>query len=223
MTTNQSTQAKPQVAPTDLKPNPEFARLASDEVIARTAQALTANGFTAIVVDSGEQARQKVHELLTPGAEVFDSTSRTLDAIGLTQEIHAGDIPYNAIKPQIYGMDRQTQMREIRKLGAAPDYVIGSVHALTEQGAMLIASASGSQLGPYASGAGNVIFVVGAQKIVPNLETGLRRIYEYSYPLEDARARQAYGFGSRVAKILIINIENPGRVSVILVKEQLGF
>ena len=82
---------------------------------------------------------------------------------------------------------------------------------------------SGSQLGPYASGAGNVIFVVGAQKIVPNLETGLRRIYEYSYPLEDARARQAYGFGSRVAKILIINIENPGRVSVILVKERLGF
>ena len=135
MTTNQSTQAKPQVAPTELKPNPEFARLASDEVIARTAQALTANGFTAIVVDSGEQARQKVHELLTPGAEVFDATSRTLDTIGLTQEIHAGDIPYNAIKPQIYGMDRQTQMREIRKLAAAPDYVIGSVHALTEQGA----------------------------------------------------------------------------------------
>ncbi len=217
------TQVNSQVAAPNLEPNMRFAELPTDDVIARTAQALTANGFNVIVVENGEQARQKVHELLTPGAEVFDATSRTLEAIGLAKELHAGDIPYNAIKPQIYKMDRQTQMREIRKLGAAPDYVIGSVHAVTEQGTLLIASASGSQLGPYASGAGNVIFVVGAQKIVPNLETGLRRIYEYSYPLEDARARQAYGFGSRVAKILMINSDSPGRVSVILVKENLGF
>jgi L-lactate utilization protein LutC len=217
------TQVNSQVAAPNLEPNMRFAELPTDDVIARTAQALTANGFNVIVVENGEQARQKVHKLLTPGAEVFDATSRTLDAIGLTKELHAGDIPYNAIKPQIYKMNRQTQMREIRKLGAAPDYVIGSVHAVTEQGTLLIASASGSQLGPYASGAGNVIFVVGAQKIVPNLETGLRRIYEYSYPLEDARARQAYGFGSRVAKILMFNSDSPGRVSVILVKENLGF
>src|SRR5436309_12341529 len=127
-----------QVAPALLEANPKFAQLATDEVVARTAQALTANGFNVIVVENGEQARQKVHELLTPGAEVFDASSSTLDAIGLTQELHAGDIPYNAIKPQIYKMDRQTQMREIRKLGAAPDYVIGSVHAVTEQGTMLI-------------------------------------------------------------------------------------
>ena len=89
---------------------------------------------------------------------------------------------------------------------------------------LLVASFSGSQLGPYASGAGKVIFVVGAQKIVLDLETGLRRIREYSYPLEDARAFEAYGMHSGVNKILIINREiTPGRVSVVLVKEQLGF
>src|SRR5439155_21913563 len=135
-----------------------------------------------------------------------------------------GDIPYDAIRPQLYAMDRETQGREMRKLGSAPDYVVGSVHAVTEEGALLVASFSGSQLGPYASGAGQVIFVVGTQKIVPDLETGLRRIREYSYPLEDARAFEAYGMHSGVNKILIINREiTPGRVSVVLVKEQLGF
>ena len=120
-------------------------------------------------------------------------------------------------------MDRETQGREMRKLGSAPDYVVGSVHAVTEEGALLIASFSGSQLGPYASGAGQVILVVGTQKIVPDLETGLRRIREYSYPLEDARAREAYGMGSAINKTLIIEGDFPGRISVVLVKEQLGF
>jgi hypothetical protein len=214
------TKAAPQFV---ITPNPEFERLASDDQLARTAAALEANGFRVIIVENGEHARQTLHELLPSGAEVFDATSRTLEAIGFTKELHAGDIPYNAVKPQLFKMDRHTQMREMRKLAAAPDHVVGSVHAVTEQGVLLIASASGSQLGPYASGAGNVIFVVGTQKIVPNLETGLRRIYEYSYPLEDARARQVYGFGSRVSKILMFNSERPGRVTVILVKEQLGF
>src|SRR6266852_3415619 len=112
------TQVNFQVAAPNLEPNMRFAELPTNDVIARTARALTANGFNVIVVENGAQARQKVHGLLTPGAEVFDATSRTLESIGLTKELHSGDIPYNAIKPQIYKMDRATQMREIRKLGA---------------------------------------------------------------------------------------------------------
>lgn len=80
-----------------------------------------------------------------------------------------------------------------------------------------------TQVGPYASGAGHVIVVAGTQKIVPDLETGLRRIREYSYPLEDARIRQAYGMATRINKTLIIEGDLPGRTSVILVKEQSGF
>ena len=97
------------------------------------------------------------------------------------------------------------QRREMRTLAASPDYVVGSVHALTEDGSLLIASASGSQLGPLVSGAGHVILVIGAQKIVSDVATGMRRIYEYCYPLEDARARRAYGVPSGVNNILIIN------------------
>src|SRR5437660_12883429 len=116
------------------------------------------------------------------------------------------------------------QGREMRQLSAAPDWVVGSVHAVTEDGSLLIASASGSQLGPVVSGAGHVILVIGAEKIVPDVATGLRRIYEYCYPLEDARARRAYGVPSGVNNILIINKAiTAGRVTAIIVKERLGF
>jgi hypothetical protein len=121
-------------------------------------------------------------------------------------------------------MDRQTQADEIRRLGAAPDVMLGSVHAVTETGSLIAASMSGSQLGPYVSGAGKVILVVGTQKIVADLEEGLRRINEYAFPLEDARAQEAYGVHSGVNKVLIVNREiNPGRVTVVLVGQAIGF
>jgi hypothetical protein len=121
-------------------------------------------------------------------------------------------------------MDRATQADEIRRLGASPDIMLGSVHAITETGSLVAASASGSQLGPYASGAGKLILVVGTQKIVDGLEGALRRIDEYVFPLEDARAQAAYGVHSGVNKLLIINREwIPGRITVILCVETLGF
>src|SRR6266480_7686204 len=104
-------------------------------------------------------------------------------------------------------LDRDTQADEIRRLSAAPDVMLGSAHAVTETGTLLAASMSGSQLGPYASGAGQVILVVGTQKIVSDLEEGLRRVNEYAFPLEDARAQAAYGIHSGVNKVLIINRE----------------
>jgi hypothetical protein len=204
-------------------PNPEFAELASDDRIRATAAALERNGMSALVVTTGEEARRQVLELLPEGAEVFNATSRTLEIIGVAEEVERSG-RYRAVRPRLYQMDRLMQGREMRKAAAAPDYLVGSVHAVTEQGSLLVASASGSQLGPLVSGAGTVILVVGAQKIVPDLETGLRRIEEYCYPMEDARARKAYGIPSGVNNVLIVNrLLAPGRVTVILVGEQLGF
>jgi hypothetical protein len=121
-------------------------------------------------------------------------------------------------------MDRETQADEIRRLTSSPDVMLGSVHAVTETGSLVAASASGSQLGPYASGAGKVILVVGTQKIVSDLGEALRRIDEYVFPLEDARAEAAYGVHSGVNKVLIINREYlPGRITVVFVDEALGF
>jgi hypothetical protein len=201
----------------------EFNVVASDDIIEETAAALVSNGIRALVVGSGAEAKDLVTQLLTAGAEVFNNTSRTLEAIGLAEDIERSG-RYQPLRLRLYQMDREMQQREMRLLAAAPDYVVGSVHAVTEGGSLLIASASGSQLGPLVSGAGYVILVVGGQKIVPDIETGMRRIHEYAYPLEDSRAREVYGIPSGVNNILIINrVMVPDRLTVILVKERLGF
>jgi hypothetical protein len=201
----------------------EFSRLASEQQLRAVANALEHSGISANVVDSGEQARQAVRSLLPVGAEVYNNTSRTLEATGVAEDIERSGL-YQPLRPRLYQMDRQMQGREMRQLSAAPDWVVGSVHAVTEQGALLIASASGSQLGPIVSGAGHVILVIGGQKVVSDLSSGLRRIDEYCFPLEDVRARQAYGVPSGVNNVLIINKTiAPGRITAILVRLQLGF
>jgi len=201
----------------------KFSRVATREQIRAVAKALEGNGITCMVVDSAEEARKVVQSSLPVGAEVYNNTSRTLEVIGVAADIERSGL-YQPLRPRFYQMDREMQGREMRQLSASPDWVVGSVHALTEEGSLLIASASGSQLGPIASGAGHVLLVVGAQKIVPDLETGLQRIDEYCFPLEDRRARLAYGVPSGVNNVLIINkAMTPGRITAILVNEPLGF
>jgi hypothetical protein len=201
----------------------EFARLASGEQLGTVAKALERNGITASVVDSGEEARAAVRAILPVGAEVYNNTSRTLEVVGIAEDVERSGL-YQPLRPRLYQMDREMQSREMRLLSAAPDWLVGSVHAVTEEGSLLIASASGSQLGPIVSGAGHVVLVIGGQKVVPDFDSGLRRLYEYCFPLEDLRAREAYGVPSGVNNVLVINkVLVPGRITAILVQESLGF
>jgi len=207
----------------NIVPNREFAQLASDEQIERAAKALETNGIHPIIAENGEEARRIFFELLPEGAEVFLGASVTLETLGIKDIIDKSG-RYDAIRPKMFAMNRETQGREIRKLGGAPDFAAGSVHAVTEDGQVMIASNTGSQLSPYASGAGKVIWVVGAQKIVKNLDEGFRRIYEYDLPLETEHMQQLYNAGTGVNKVLIINREiRPNRITMIIVREQLGF
>ncbi len=200
----------------------QWEKLANGESIQRAVSALNANGIETFVVESGQEAKEKVLEMIPAGSEVMTMSSVTLDTIGLSKEINESG-RFTSIRNKIYSMDRNTQGAEMRKLGATPEWAISSVHAVTEDGKVLIASASGSQLPAHVYGAGRVIWVVGVQKIVKNLDEGIKRIYEHALPLEDVRARKAYGFGSSVNKILIVNKDSPGRTTMILVKESLGF
>ncbi len=201
----------------------EFAQVSSATRIAAVAEALEHNGMRAFVVPSGDEARQTVASLIPPGAEVFNNTSRTLESIGVADDIERSG-RYEPLRLRLFQMDREMQAGEMRTLAASPEYVLGSVHAVTEGGSLLIASASGSQLGPIVSGAEHVILVIGGQKIVADVETGIRRILEYSFPLEDRRAREAYGVPSGVNNILIINrTVAADRITAILVHESLGF
>jgi hypothetical protein len=200
-----------------------FATLADESRVKRTTAALEANGISVLRAADATEARRIVLGLIPHGSQVHHGASQTLDVAGITEEIDKSGL-YKPLRPRIFGMDRETEGDEIRRLGAAPDFMLGSVHAVTETGSLLAASMSGSQLGPYASGAGKVILVVGTQKIVSDLEEGLRRIDEYAYPLEDARAQAAYGIRSAVNKVVVINREiTPGRITVVLVDEVLGF
>lgn len=206
-----------------LTPNPVFATLPSRERVTRVAVALEANGFRAIVVDTAAQAREAVLALLPEGAEVFDAASQTLEALGMTEEI-AQSGRYQPVRPKLMELYAQGDRAGMRKIGAAPEVMIGSVHAITEEGEALIASGSGSQLGPYAYSAASVIWVVGTQKLVADIDEGLRRLREYSFPREDARMRALTGQPSSLNKILILNREMvPERTTVILVNEKLGY
>ena len=201
----------------------QFGTLADDARVKRAAAALEANGIKVLRAGDAAEAKRIVLSLIPEGAQVHHGASQSLEETGILDAIEKSG-RYEHLRPRIWSMDRKTQADEIRRLGAAPDVMLGSVHAVTETGSLITASMSGSQLGPYVSGAGRVILVVGTQKIVSDLEEGLYRVNDYSLPLEDARAQAAYGINSAVNKVLIINREIvPGRITVVLVNEVLGF
>ena len=200
----------------------DFLTLASEESIVKTVDALKENGIEAFVFNSREELKKKLFELIPENAEIMTMTSVSLDTLGIPAEINDSG-RYNSIRKKLGRMDKKTQGSEMRKLGAAPDYAIGSVHAITENGEVLIASATGSQLPAYVYGASHVIWVVGTQKIVKDAYEAVERIYKYCLPMEDARAKKAYGKGSKVAKLLTIASETNGRVTILFLNEEIGF
>ncbi len=200
----------------------DFARPASEATLNAVADRLRERNFEVVIVGTAAEAKAAVLDHIPQGAEVHSGKSKTLEDIGVFKELMESD-RFDFVRKRTFKMDRKTQMREITKLGAAPEYMVGSVHALTEAGQLVTASATGSQLGPYASGAQALILVVGSQKIVPNLDEALRRITEYVQPYEDARLREQVGIGTKLARILILERDfNPGRTTVILVRELVG-
>lgn len=203
----------------------QYDQLATKESVDKTIEALKSNGIEAKFVETGEDAKKEILSLIPQGAEVMNMTSVTLDTLGIPEEINESG-KYDSVRSKLNKMDRQTEGSKMQKLGAAPDWAVGSVHAVIEDGHLLIASNTGSQLPAYASGAQHVIWVVGTQKIVKNNDEALKRIYEYVLPLESVRANKAYNIttGSNVSKLLILNKEvKPGRIIVIFVGEKLGF
>jgi acyl-CoA hydrolase len=199
-----------------------FTALPDDRTLSETVVALEEHGFSVDVVDSLDAAREAVLALIPEGSSVMTNTSVTLQETGIADGIDDGG-PYDSARTKMLGLDYATQLQEMKAIGGQPDYALGSVHAITRDGTLVIASASGSQLASYAWGAANVIFVVGAQKLVPDLEVAHARIYEHSLKLEDGRAYAAYGQNSFVGKVLEIHQEFPGRIHVVLIRQAVGF
>jgi len=199
-----------------------FTTLPDEHTLAATVTALEEHGFSVEVVDDLDAARQAVLARIPRGSSVMTNTSVTLAETGITDAINENG-HYDSARARMAELDFATQLREMKAIGGQADYALGSVHAVTRDGTLVIASASGSQLASYAWGAANVIFVVGAQKLVPTLEAARERVYSHSLVLEDARAVVAYGQHSSVGKILEIHSELPGRIHIVLIREAVGY
>lgn len=200
----------------------DFTLAPTEAVIQDVAKRQRERNIEVVVIDGGEQAREVVLERLPLGAEVHSARSKTLEDTGIYEAIH-DPTRFGPLRPRYITMDRRTQGRAIRKLVASPDYMVGSVNAVTRDGQLVVASASGSQLGPYSGAAGKVILVVGSQKIVPDLEAALRRIRVYALEEEDRQARAAGNLRAFVGKALIIEREwEDGRMTVVLVRKPVG-
>lgn len=199
-----------------------FTTLPDERTLADTIVALEEHGFSVDVVDELDTARDAVLARIPHGASVMTNTSMTLEESGIADAINSSG-NYDSARNRMMAMDVATQAQEMKAIAGQADYTLGSVHAVTRDGVLVIASASGSQLAAYAWGTANVIFVVGNQKLVPDLETARERIYQHSLPLEDSRALAAYGMNSRVGKLLEIHQEDPGRIHIVLIRQQIGF
>jgi acyl-CoA hydrolase len=199
-----------------------FATLPTEQALAATVTALEEHGFSVQVVDDLDAARQAVLARIPQGSSVMTNTSVTLAETGIADAINDGG-PYESARNKMFALDFATQAQQMKAIGGQPDYALGSVHAITRDGTLVIASASGSQLASYAWGAAHVILVAGAQKLVPTLAAAHERIYQHSLVLEDARAVAAYGQHSQVGKILEIHQELPGRIHIVLIRQPVGF
>lgn len=205
----------------------DFSSTAQMDVVQIVIDVLKTANITSEIVANGEEAKKKVLEMIPKGSEVMTMSSITLQQTSITDAIdNSGD--YDSVKKKLNSMNRETQGREMQKLGATPDWAVGSVHAVTMDGKVFIASNTGSQLPAYVYGAAHVIWVVGTQKIVKDEEEAKRRIYEYILPKESVRLRKQYSLpdtvNSNVSKLLMVEKEvTPNRIHIIFVNEALGF
>lgn len=205
--------------------NNKFTTLASSLTVEKTKGALITHGITVKVAENADEVRKLIHSLIPTGSEVMTASSMTLETLGITKEINESG-KYKSVKEELSKLNRDTDGIAMQKLGAAPEYIIGSVHAVTEDGRVMIASNTGSQIPGYVYGSSHVVWVVSTKKIVKNLDEAIQRINEYVLPQEDKRLKSVYGpqAESQVRKLLIVNSEiNPNRITLLFIKEDLGF
>ena len=214
--------ARPEPTHPPTSTGPDFTQPADRATLDRVVKALAERGIDAQIMPDRATARAAVDELIADDTLVYNTTSRTVDELGISDDVRAAT-RYRSTRSHTETLDPATQMDEFRRHVATMDVVIGSVHAVTEDGHVVIASASGSQLAAYAFGASRVIWVVGAQKIVEDLDEAFARIEQHSLPLESERLQQVYGQPSIVGKQLVISHERPGRITLLLLEEAIGF
>jgi hypothetical protein len=209
---------------TTVSADESYDQLPDEETVQETVENLEARGFDVVVVDTAEEALDELVDAIPAGASVMNGHSTTLEEIGFVDYLNGDDHDWENLAGQVWGIDDDEERNQFRREAQAADYFLGSVNAIAETGELVAADASGSRVGAYPFAAGNLLLVSGVNKVVDDLDAALDRVEEFVFPLEDARAQDAYGVGSVVAKQLIYRHENEaGRTTVVLVRDDLGY
>jgi L-lactate utilization protein LutB len=197
---------------------------ADEETIEETVENLEANGFDVVVVDSADEALETLQSHIPAGASVMNGHSTTLEEIGFAEYLTEGDHEWESLPDEIWSIDDDAERQAARRESQTADYFLGGINAISQTGELVAADRSGSRIGAYPFAASNVVIVSGVNKIVPTLEDALDRLESVAYPLENERAKEAYGVESAIAKQLIFRQElEDGRTTVVLVRDQLGY
>jgi L-lactate utilization protein LutB len=198
--------------------------LASEETIEETVENLEANGFEVIIVDSADDALAELQSLIPAEASVMNGHSTTLEEIGFDEYLSDGDHEWESLPDEIWSIDDDAKRQAARRESQTADYFLGGINGISQTGELVAADRSGSRIGAYPFAASNVVIVSGVNKIVPTLEDALDRLETVAYPLENERAKEAYGVDSAIAKQLILRQElEEGRTTVVLIGEHLGY
>jgi L-lactate utilization protein LutB len=201
-----------------------WSKIPGNKEIEETISSLKNRGFRVFLVENKEEALEKIKELIPKGAEIMYGSSTTLEEIGFFSFLQSKKTLWKDLSEEIKKENDQTKRQDLRRKAVVSDYFLGSVNAISKNGELVACDASGSRVGAYLFAAKNLILVSGIQKITPNLESAIKRVREYVFPLENERAKKIYGMSSATAKWVIIEKEFiPNRITIILVKEKLGF
>ena len=195
----------------------------SDEVITKTIEALKKRNIQTVVVNNRTEALAKLKELIPSGVSVMTGSSTTLDEIGFTDLLKSKNHPWRNFKDIIFAEKDPVKQYELRRQSLLADYFLASVQAIAQTGEVLSCDATGTRTGPYSFGPKDVIWVAGAQKIVTDLDQAFRRMHEHCIPLEDKRMKSVGYPGTTLSRILIYEKADANRITMILVKEKLGF
>jgi L-lactate utilization protein LutB len=217
-----SQQKSDYVAETDI--DATLDELPSDEAVETTVQNLEANGFEVVVVDTAEAALEALQSHIPADASVMNGHSTTLEEIGFVDYLTEGDHEWESLPNEVWSIDDDAERQAARRESQTADYFVGGINAIAQTGELVAADRSGSRIGAYPFAAGNVVIVSGVNKIVPTLDDALDRLESVAYPLENERAKEAYGVDSAIAKQLIFRQElDEGRTTVVLVRDQFGY
>jgi len=206
------------------KADRKWDKLPTGKEMAETVKALEQRGIKVYVVENRQEALGRIKKLIPAKANVMNGSSTTLIEIGFTEHLESKKHGWRNLHDAVNAEEDPQSQAVLRRRALTSDYYLSGVNAIAQTGEIVAADASGSRVGAWPFAAGKLILVAGINKIVPTLEDALRRVREYALPLEDARAKQAYGVGSMVGKIVIIENEMmKDRTTLILVREKLGY